>query len=104
MPELRRHDRVPLEAHVEVIVNGSGEPVRGIAKDISVGGMQLRTERNLDFGAEILIHVTLPGQRASIALPAVVRWVRGELLGAQFGLLGARETHAITELLTKGRP
>jgi type IV pilus assembly protein PilZ len=86
---------------VEVTVKGSGERVRGISRDISLGGMQLRTERHVDFGAEILIHVMLPGQHVSVALPAVVRWVRGELLGVQFGLLGARETFAITEL-TKG--
>jgi type IV pilus assembly protein PilZ len=102
VPEQRQHGRVPLDAHVEVIVKGSAEPVRGISKDISLGGMQLRIEQSLAFGAEILIQLTLPGQRDLLALPAVVRWVRGDLLGAQFGLLGARETFAITELLTKG--
>jgi hypothetical protein len=51
------------------------------------------------FNGEVVVHVLLPGQRAPFALPAVVRWSRaGEGMGLQFGLLGARETHAITEL------
>jgi type IV pilus assembly protein PilZ len=54
------------------------------------------------FGTEIVVHVTLPPQKAPLALPGVVRWVRaGQGMGVQFGLLGARETHAITEL-TRG--
>ena len=31
-------------------------------------------------------------------IPGVVRWTRPDGMGVQFGLLGARETHAITEL------
>jgi hypothetical protein len=42
--------------------------------------------------------VILPSQRAPFALPGVVRWNRDGGMGVQFGLIGARETHAITEL------
>ena len=44
------------------------------------------------------MHVHVPGEPAAFALPAVVRWVRNGGMGVQFGLLGARETHTITEL------
>ena len=71
----------------------------GRGKDISVGGMYVETEQPLAFGAELVVQVTLPGQKAAFSIPAVVRWVRaGEGMGVQFGLIGARETHAITEL------
>ena len=39
-----------------------------------------------------------PAQKAPFALPGVVRWNRDDGMGVQFGLIGARETHAITEL------
>jgi type IV pilus assembly protein PilZ len=34
-----------------------------------------------------------------MALPAVVRWTSKDGMGVQFGLLGARETHEITEFV-----
>jgi c-di-GMP-binding flagellar brake protein YcgR len=97
--ELRRHNRAPLDCALEFVAKGGREPVRGHARDISLGGMFVVTETPLAFGVELVVHVTLPGQKAPFALPAVVRWSRtGEGMGVQFGLLGARETHAITEL------
>ncbi len=35
---------------------------------------------------------------AALKLPGVVRWVRDGGMGVQFGLLGALETHVITEI------
>jgi type IV pilus assembly protein PilZ len=97
--ELRRYQRAPLDCVVEFVPKGGKELVAGRAKDISVGGMFVETEVPLAFGVELVVHVTLPGQKSQFALPAVVRWSRvGEGMGVQFGLLGARETHAITEL------
>jgi len=97
--ELRRYQRAPIDVPVELSAKGSSARVAGRAKDISLGGMYVLTDAPLPFGAELVVHLTLPGQRAPFALPAVVRWVSpGEGMGLQFGLVGARETHAITEL------
>ena len=97
--ELRRYNRAPLDCALEFVAKGAQQPVKGRAKDISLGGMFVLTEAPLAFGVELVVHITLPGQKAAFALPAVVRWSRvGEGMGVQFGLLGARETHAITEL------
>lgn len=101
MVELRRYQRTPVDVAVEFVAKGSGERSPGRAKDISVGGMYVETPTPAAFGAEIVVHVLLPGQKASLALPAVVRWTRAGGMGLQFGLLGARETHAITALSTK---
>jgi Tfp pilus assembly protein PilZ len=58
--------------------------------------MFVRTEAPAPFGAEVVLFVTFPGQRKELKLPAVVRWTRPTIgMGLQFGLLGARETHAI---------
>ncbi len=61
--------------------------------------MYVQTPQPLPFGMDLVVHVTLPGMKIPLAMPAVVRWTRpGEGMGIQFGLIGARETHAITEL------
>jgi type IV pilus assembly protein PilZ len=60
--------------------------------------MFIETATPLPFSSELVVHVTLPGQRAQFALPAVVRWTGKDGMGVQFGLIGARETHAITQL------
>jgi len=97
--ELRRYERAPIDLPVEFAVKGSTERTPGHSRDISVGGMYVETEHPAGFGADVVVYVQLPGQRAPFALPAVVRWTRAsEGMGLQFGLLGARETHAITEL------
>jgi type IV pilus assembly protein PilZ len=97
--ELRRYNRAPLDCAVEFVPKGGTQHIQGRAKDISLGGMFVETDAPLGFGVDLVVHVTLPGQKSAFALPAVVRWSRtGEGMGVQFGLLGARETHAITEL------
>jgi hypothetical protein len=96
--ELRRHNRAPLDASVEFVGKGSSERIAGRAKDISLGGMFIETLHPLPFSSELVVHVLLPSQKAPFALPGVVRWTRDGGMGVQFGLIGARETHAITEL------
>jgi hypothetical protein len=107
LSELRRYQRAPIDVPVEFVARGrdNGKPTdrkgSGRATDISVGGMFVQTAEPLPFSTEVVAHVTLPGQRAPFALPAVVRWVGPTGMGLQFGLIGARETHAITELIRK---
>src|SRR5579884_2451362 len=102
--ELRRHPRVPLETAVEFVAKGAGGGrITGTSRDISLGGMFIQTSAPLPFGAELVLYLGIDKGKAPLVLPAVVRWTRsGEGpasgMGVQFGLLGARETHAITEL------
>ena len=98
MVELRRFQRAPIDTPVQFSAKGSNEREVGRARDISLGGMFIETTKPPPFGAELVVHVTLPGQKAVFAMPGVVRWARDGGMGIQFGLLGARETHAITEL------
>lgn len=100
MVELRRHSRVDLDIDVAFVPKGSSEHRVGHAKDVSVGGMFVATDAPVAFNGELVIHLTLPGQVEALALPGVVRWVRGGGMGVQFGLLGARETYAITEYIS----
>jgi hypothetical protein len=73
--------------------------------------MFIHAPQSPPFGTELTMYVFLPGQKTLLAIPSVVRWVRvapaPDLgFGVQFGLFGARETHAITEIVraAKGAP
>jgi type IV pilus assembly protein PilZ len=83
---------------VEFAAKGSDRRIAGQATDVSLGGMFIRTGEPLVFATELVVHMKVPAQRAVLTFPAVVRWVGPAGMGVQFGLLGARETHAITEL------
>jgi Tfp pilus assembly protein PilZ len=97
--ELRRFIRAPLDQSLLFAKKDDDEFIEGLARDISLGGMFIETPMPAEFGAEIVIHITLPEQSVELALPAVVRWTRVNGMGIQFRLLGARETHAITEVV-----
>lgn len=97
MHDKRVHPRVPLSADVACEVRG-GATIHGRAKDISIGGMFIESDAQVSFGTEVTITLRLPNTKADFHLPAVIRWLNPGGFGVQFGLLGARETHAISEL------
>jgi hypothetical protein len=99
--DLRRYERAHIDVPVEFAAKGSSRMCAGRAKDISLGGMFIVTAEPLDFSAELVVHVTFPGQPRPFDLPAVVRWVGDSGMGVQFGLLGARETHGITVVVAR---
>ena len=78
---------------------GSDQRSSGQSADISLGGMFIETQTPEPFGTEIVIHLHVPGEPSGFALPGKVRWTGSGGMGVQFGLLGARETHTITELV-----
>ncbi len=98
MHDKRAHARVPLSVQVACEVVGAGA-IQGQAKDISIGGMFIESEATVTFGTEVTIVLLLPKGKAASRLPGVIRWIKPGGFGVQFGLLGARETHAISELL-----
>lgn len=97
--ELRRHHRVPFSEPVVYTKKGDAARVTGQSHDISLGGMFIESRTPAAFGDEVVIHVHVPGEPSAFALPAIVRWIEPGGMGVQFQLLGARETHAITELV-----
>ena len=101
MIEQRRFSRSPLDKPASFVIKGETGAREGVARDIAVGGMFIETANPARFGADVIIHVELPGQNHPVSLPGVVRWVRDGGMGVQFGLLGAVETHIITEISRK---
>jgi len=94
----RVHPRVPISVDVTCEIKGGGT-ISGMSRDISIGGMFIESETTVSFGTEISIVLRLPNTKADSRLPGTIRWLNPGGFGVQFGLLGARETHAISELL-----
>jgi uncharacterized protein (TIGR02266 family) len=99
--ELRRFVRTPLDAPVSFSPKGSENVYGGRAKDISLGGMFIETKNPVPFGGQVTVHARLPQSKEELTLPGVVRWVRPGGMGIQFGNLGAKETHEITEVVRR---
>lgn len=98
MQDNRVHPRVPINVTVTCEQAGAAS-FEAFAKDISVGGMYLQGEDAPPFGTNLTIVGMLPGAKKEVRLPAIVRWVKPGGFGVQFGLLGAFETHVISELM-----
>jgi hypothetical protein len=97
--ELRRFKRAPIDCPVLFALAPDGVFHDGVAVDVSVGGMFIQAAAPAAFGAAIRIRLTVGARSSELVLPATVRWTRPDGMGVQFGLLGARETFAITELV-----
>ena len=74
-----------------------GTALAAESRDVSLGGMFLTGEVTPPIGAAVSLQFELRGLGA-VTLPGFVRWVKSDGYGVQFGLLGARETHAIGKL------
>ena len=98
MEDKRSHPRVPISGTFNCEPK-SGAPFQARGRDVSVGGMFLEASHSPAFGTELTIVGLLPGAKKELRLPAVVRWVKPGGFGVQFGLLGALETHVLSELM-----
>jgi PilZ domain len=94
--EQRQHQRAPI--HLVVRVVHEGHEFTAVGRDISIGGVFVATDSKVPFGARVTLHIDAQGSLPPLTLPAVCRWSSPDGIGMQFGLIGARETHAITEL------
>lgn len=99
MAENRQHPRRTIQLPVAFRVAGGGI-VEAWCTDISLGGMFVETETPAAYGAQVIVHIALPGLKEDAELASTVRWVKkGSGMGVQFGVMGARETHALIELI-----
>ena len=100
MPEKRRHFRKPVNMAVELtIANGPRRP--GTCHDLSLGGMSIECTALARFNDKVVVHIARTNPGGEIVVEGVVRWNQGSTMGVQFALMGARETYALTELLSR---
>jgi type IV pilus assembly protein PilZ len=98
--EKRQHPRTPVNKPCTVEQAGAAT-VSAVLRDVSVGGAFVAMSAALPFGTEIALVLAVEGQASPLRLPGVVRWAQHDGFGVQFGLLGARETHTLTQLTKK---
>lgn len=63
--------------------------------------MFIETQASAPFQSTLTVRLHLPNRPAPIPVQATVRWITKEGMGVQFGVMGARDTHALTELLAQ---
>ena len=97
-PAVREHCRIPAELAVTFELAGGGI-VEGVARDLSLGGAFIEASELPAFGESVVIELHAPGGGRPLRLSGVVRWGNATGFGMQFGLLGARETHVMVQLL-----
>ena len=101
MSEKRKYPRTPVE--LDVVFSLDGKEIVGRSRDLSIGGMFIFTDQMPAFGASIELGVHFGGALGTLSFPSVVRWRDKDGFGVQFGLLGARETYAIAQTLSKAK-
>lgn len=101
MSENRKHPRKSVETDVAFQISG-GPIIEARCRDVSLGGMFIETSSPLPYGTPLKLFISLPGLRGGAPVDAVVRWAKPTGMGVQFGVMGARETHALTLLIAGG--
>jgi hypothetical protein len=98
MKERRAHLRVPAQLEVDIELPGTvARPASVI--DIGLGGTRLETLDPPPPGTPLTVIAQLPGARDRSRLAATVRWTNGRHFGVAFGVLAARDTHLIVDLM-----
>ncbi len=97
MREKRQHQRAELVTTVHV---GTKQDLvwQTESRDISLGGMFLDGTSPAPIGTEVDLRFEMPGL-GEVSLPGYIRWNTREGFGIQFGLIGARVTHAIGAMI-----
>jgi hypothetical protein len=96
--EKRRHPRKEVRIPVAFQL-GDGRRIEAISRDMSIGGMFVLTDTLAPFASSIPVELMVPGAKQPIRVTATVRWTESDGMGVQFGLMGVRDTHSLTELL-----
>ena len=98
LSDKRQFPRKAIEASVFFQI-GTGPRTEARCRDVSLGGMFIETPEVLPYGTAVRVFIQLPGMRGETAIDTIVRWSKPDGMGVQFGVMGARETHGLTQLL-----
>ena len=97
MREKRKYQRAELSTEVTVSA-ADGLTFTTQSRDVGLGGIFLVGPMRVPIGTQVSLRFELPVQ-GPLSVPAFVRWSTGRGFGLQFGLLGARETHALVDFV-----
>ena len=100
MHEKRAYSRSVIRIAVTCTTEG-GANLAGVTRDISTGGVFIEASEIPAFGTRVSLLFDAPGL-SELKVPGIVRWTKVAGFGVQFQLLGARETHALALIVSKG--
>jgi hypothetical protein len=92
----RVHERFEHEMDVTVLIDD--REIKGRTINFSLGGLFIKVEEKLPFGAQAKVVLPLPALKEPATVPVTIRWVTGEGCGVQFGSLRAVEVWALNQL------
>jgi hypothetical protein len=98
MREKRSHARKQVDLETQVTPHGASA-FSGVLRDLGVGGAFIESAQEVPYDSALTLTLAVPGEATPLQLPGVARWSKPGGFGVQFGLLGARETHAIARLI-----
>lgn len=98
--EQRKQARSVIRIIIAFQVGSGGPRIDAMCGDISLGGAFIETLTTAPFGAAIRVFIRLPGLAEESAIDGIVRWTKPTGMGVQFGVMGARQTRALTQLLS----
>lgn len=100
MTEQRKHPRKPIDLPVS-FVGPDGVKHASSFRDLSLGGGFIVTSETPPYETKLQLEVHFAGLDGSSHIDATVRWTQQDGMGVQFGVMGARETHALLGLLAQ---
>ena len=97
MSEKRQFERAQFDGEIEIETSGRRFPAK--VRDLSVGGAYILSKEKLAFGTPVKMWIRLPAiaEKGPRLIQGIVRWVRDDGFGVQFGPTGALETYALAE-------
>lgn len=103
MDEKRQFERAAFDGQVTIQTGGGSFEAR--VRDLSVGGAYVLSDRKMSFGQHVKLTIALPalvehGKPAAV-LDGIVRWVRDDGFGVQFGPTGALATYALADYVAR---
>jgi hypothetical protein len=98
----RVHERY--ERKLSVVVVHEGGELACETVNVSLGGMLLATSASLPYGLKVKLRFHLPALKEDANIEAIVRWLKDDSMGVQFGSLRAREVWALNQLFKEGPP
>lgn len=101
MHEKRAYSRIVVRIAVTCTTEG-GRGLSGLTRDVSVGGVYIDASEIPAFGTKVTVELDTP-ELKGLKMPGIVRWTKGDGFGVQFQLLGARETHGLAKIVTRGK-
>jgi hypothetical protein len=103
MTEKRQFERAPFDDTVTIELGSERFEAR--VRDLSVGGAYIVSDRRLPFGATVSLTIRLPALtergKPPVSLEGVVRWIREDGFGVQFGPTGALATYALADYVAR---